>query len=794
MYCQPRICSCIFVQYVIYLKYRTYVLFGRSDAMRYCTFGSVILTLMNGLRDDSSLPQVEFAVHLFDTFFYSDVLYDFDAASVSRWIKGTAPVTSVLKQYYMTDDHADLIGKDIMKYFLKKFVDLDMTVQNIVDLVMNDMSISERKRHELMQGSDSESDTDKCDMLGRVVYFTLERKQISQNELAAARSESVHDRVIGMEVPSPCKYFCGRDKELSEFHEIVKFNSKVFLTGIPGIGKSEFIKAYAKQYRKEFSDILYLNYSGDLKAMVTAAMFADDISDNPETMFRAHHKYFHNLGSNVLLIVDNFNVSESADKFLNQMLHYNCKIVFTTRSIIENAVLYELKEIESVDVLYDFAANFFGEIESCKATVTEIIETVHHHTLAVELAARIMQKGLRTPEEILAKLKENSADPHTADKVNVKKDGINTKATYFEHLKTLCDFDILDIEMKNVMRNMVFIPESGIRSRKFAKWLEIDDLNPVNDLIETGYISNPRHDIIFLHPIIRDIAAAELAPKFSECSVFIENVHKVCLDIGQYFNDHELITSTAVNIVRYAENDDVSAYLLFAEDALGFLDNYRDEIGMYFIIGKIGDILNDTEAGSARDRALYYNYRARCKSIFENDNKKAITYQQKALNYSDVITDPALLANLNMNMGALYHDNNFFVKAKEYMEKAISIFEDNKIVSADYIAMKRNYATVLAEQGKNIEAHTVLAETARIAIAANSSELAGLLYDAACINVRMKFYEEAIHLFKESFHEYEKFLDEDTLNARIQAALYLLHQSGCNFIESEFVSAEQIEN
>ena len=128
------------------------------------------------------------------------------------------------------------------------------------------------------------------------------------------------------------------------------------------------------------------------------------------------------------------------------------------------------------------------------------------------------------------------------------------------------------------------------------------------------------------------------------------------------------------------------------------------------------------------------------------------------------------------------------------MEIAISIFEENKIVSADYIAMKRNYATVLAEQGKNIEAHTVLAETARIAIAANSSELAGLLYDAACINVRMKFYEEAIHLFKEAFHEYEKFLDEDTLNARIQAALYLLHQSGCNFIESEFVSAEQIEN
>ena len=41
--------------------------------------------------------------------------------------------------------------------------------------------------------------------------------------------------------------------------------SKVFLYGIAGIGKSELAKAYAKTYRKEYANILYLMYSGDLR-------------------------------------------------------------------------------------------------------------------------------------------------------------------------------------------------------------------------------------------------------------------------------------------------------------------------------------------------------------------------------------------------------------------------------------------------------------------------------------------------------------------------------------------------
>ena len=84
-------------------------------------------------------------------------------------------------------------------------------------------------------------------------------------------------------------------------------NDKVFLTGIPGVGKSEFIKAYAKRFKKEYGAIFYFNYTGDLKDLVTDADFIDEISAVPgkkEEYFKRHQKFFHNLGKECLIIID----------------------------------------------------------------------------------------------------------------------------------------------------------------------------------------------------------------------------------------------------------------------------------------------------------------------------------------------------------------------------------------------------------------------------------------------------------------------------------------------------------
>ena len=61
-----------------------------------------------------------------------------------------------------------------------------------------------------------------------------------------------------------------------------KKTAKYFLYGIAGIGKSELAKAYAKTYRKEYTNILYLMYSGNLRQDIIDLDFADDLPEDTE--------------------------------------------------------------------------------------------------------------------------------------------------------------------------------------------------------------------------------------------------------------------------------------------------------------------------------------------------------------------------------------------------------------------------------------------------------------------------------------------------------------------------------
>ena len=83
--------------------------------------------------------------------------------------------------------------------------------------------------------------------------------------------------IADSEVPRPCRHFVGRESEIENLHEYLETNSKVFLYGIPGIGKSELAKAYARKYKKYYTNILYIEYTGGLHQSVTEMDFTDDM-------------------------------------------------------------------------------------------------------------------------------------------------------------------------------------------------------------------------------------------------------------------------------------------------------------------------------------------------------------------------------------------------------------------------------------------------------------------------------------------------------------------------------------
>ena len=338
-----------------------------------CDFSSIMTCLKNHISESNQMNQPEFLYEVFEDFMDSPESKDFsfDNGLVCRWMTGQAKISPKICTYYARPSKQEKLAA------LYKPIDSRLL------------------------------------FLAKLISFGMERQFIKRDtrnqKLIAGGSLSpvVLDYIMDSEVPRPCRHFLGREEELDELHAMLEENSKVFLYGIAGIGKSELAKAYAKQYKKYYTNILYVEYAGDLHQAVTDMDFTDDLpEDGEEERFRKYNRFLRSLKDDTLLIIDNFNVTATQDSFLPVVLKYRCRILFTTRSKFDGHCILQLKEIRDPASLFQLAAAFYSEAEVHQTLVEEIIEIVHRHTFAVELAAKLLENGILPPEHLLEKLRE----------------------------------------------------------------------------------------------------------------------------------------------------------------------------------------------------------------------------------------------------------------------------------------------------------------------------------------------------------------------------------------------------
>lgn len=391
--------------------------------------------------------------------------FSFDNGLVCRWMTGQAKISPKICTYYARPSKQEKLAETLQHNLIPLMTDCNKALQDVYLLFMQDATISEAKKKKLAalyKPIDS-----RLLFLAKLISFGMERQFIKRDtrnqKLLAGGSLSpiVLDYIMDSEVPRPCRHFVGREEELDELHTMLEENSKVFLYGIAGIGKSELAKAYAKQYKKYYTNILYVEYAGDLHQAVTDMDFTDDLpEDGEEERFRKHNRFLRSLKDDTLLIIDNFNVTATQDSFLPVILKYRCRILFTTSKFDGHCIL-QLKEIRDPASLFQLAAAFYSEAEEHQTLVEEIIEIVHRHTFAVELAAKLLENGILPPEHLLEKLREEKTSLENEDKISAIKDGQNSKTTYYNHIHTLFSLYSISQEQQDIMRDLCFclLPE-----------------------------------------------------------------------------------------------------------------------------------------------------------------------------------------------------------------------------------------------------------------------------------------------------------------------------------------------
>ena len=749
--------------------------------MQRCDFSSVIGLIRQYFSEGSTPSQPEMIYDLFYSFADKNEDFDFDNGQINRWIKGLAPVSPRIAGFYQHMSAAEGLAADLQNGIFPIMYDEAMAVRDLYNLLMNDISVSEQKKIELIAAYPDDNST----FVAAVIIFAISRKfeKNDTKQLVTGTLSPVADDIIfDGAVPKPCKYFCGRDNELSELHNVLELHSKVFVNGIAGIGKSELAKAYAAAYKKSYTNILYFTYGGSLQEMIADMDFADDMpSDDSKMRFKKHNRFLRSLKDDTLIIIDNFNTTTAKEATLDVVMKYNCRVIFTTRSRVEIGHTFELNEISDLETLLSLSGKFYSDTDNERETVTNIIETVHKHTLSVELSARLLQKGMLEPNEVLKKLSECTVNPETTDKISVTKDGISSKATYYNHIQTLFSLYLLDEEMQSVMRCMTFIPIDGVRSKLFARWLGLSDMNVVNDLIELGFIKNNTADKVSLHPMVQEIAVADLKPSVTNCRVFIDNLHFLCLRHGEDVPYYETLFLTIENITEVIINDSPTDYLLFVEDAFAYMEKYRYASGMHRLVDVMSALLADETVGNANDRALLFNNKASCEGLLNMNYPKAITLAKKAISVCVPEDNIVLAANLHMNLGYLYQYSKDFGNAKLYMKQGMELLSQSGILTNDVILMARNYARLLAGTGETNNAIMALKKCAELVKSQNTNmctDYADIVFDIAAISLQIGNINTAKAHFEEAFTIYREILPQANLSEKAELAAEYLKRVG----------------
>ena len=552
--------------------------------MERCDFSSIITTVRKYIGDDRGMNQIDLLYELFEGFLEEESSqdFDFDNGLVCRWFNGQARISPRISGYYLHTDNRNRLADDIETNILPLMCDSAMAIQEIYKILIQDGTISDQKKEQLTQDYPCHTSEEQAAFLASVLCFGMERTFVKRNaatkKLLAAGTLSpvISDFVYNGEVPKACAHFCGRNRELSTLHELISEKRIIFLQGIAGIGKSELAKAYARAYRKDYTNILYLTYSGDLRQDIIDLDFVDDLpEDTEEDRFRKHNRFLRSLKEDTLLIIDNFNTTAGKDAFFSVLLKYRCRILFTTRSRFDNYASFNLGEISDPDALLSLMGYFYSDAKRKQSILKQIIQTVHSHTLAVELSARLLETGILEPQELLARLQVEKSALGATDTIDIVKDGQSRKATYYEHIHTLFSLYRLSEEELNIMRGLIFVPVSGVSGRLYANWMKLSDMNRINDLIEKGFVQTQSGRQISLHPMIQEVAIDETRPSVNNSAVLLDSLQTICLLHGHDVTWYKPLFLTIENIIREIADDNTPAYLSFLEDVFPYMEKYH---------------------------------------------------------------------------------------------------------------------------------------------------------------------------------------------------------------------------
>jgi tetratricopeptide (TPR) repeat protein len=691
-----------------------------------------------------------------------------EAITYSRWVSGARPIPVEIVKTYDEDDEWDVMQNDFNDYIIPNLINVSNAREQIEELINDSIeTIGETTARELLNEQDNSV------FFANVMRYAI----ISNHGTGKLYSPDLSDIILGNRLPSVTREFTGRKNELKEIDTILKQDSHVFITGIAGIGKSELAKAFAHKSKKKYTNIIYIYYSGNLKNDISNLIFSGDSADaTTEELFTSHYSVLQKLKDDSLLILDNFNKLPKEEPFLRDLLKYNFQVIITSRckiagySSVEIGTLDEEKELKSLFHAHCPSSNQDDE------NIVKIIEILNFHTLTVCLASKTMQASGISSKELLDELVQSGIRKNT-NEIELYKDDDFEYASMIGHLQKLMSLSKLADKQLDILKNLCLMPLSGIPKDAFRKWLELDNLNTVNELIRYGIITeDTTNNLISLHQMIMEVSLVDTMPTVLSCEKLLNHLHFICLARGLDVTKPVMITKALTSINNRIIIDDNDYYLSFLQDMFPYFEKYGLTDALPDIISRIELLMNEKESNITElDKALLLDYKAWL-LITKKEYVNAIKKYNKAIrlveNYHNSneasVRSANLLSNIHNNLSTALMLKGKKEDAANALKKAFSIrkdfsylgiMENNDTIQQTFHMVRQSLILKDYSSAENILQFTLDIITNYLGI--NNLDYATGMFYQGIISLNKKDHEGAKSAFDISHSLFRKYLGED---------------------------------
>jgi hypothetical protein len=482
----------------------------------------------------------------------------FTSSELSRLGNGKRVPSKTWVDFYQRNDKSVMIA-DIMS-IIPNIVDKTSMQKALFELYINDRYIPDDYMQIFLSNHKPEYSDDNAlaELIYDVLFISIVRPyeektkehfvvipfDVSENEVPFTDQkadalltenikspESPDTLFANSEYVPPCPHFCGYASDIDDLNTMFAKDSKLFVTGYPCVGKSEFVRAYIEKYHSQYKKIGYYFYNGSLRSII-ANMNSDtpvSLSDTNNALYISNLNILHTLDESTLIVIDNFNVGIEDDECADDILKLKCRVIFTSRRRYEGVTTFKLNGISKNDGMELVEKFFDNPTPLAEHRLKGIVSMLGRNPLFIEIVGKMLIKGGCTTERLDFELLAGDYSKFD-QKVTFTKDGKLMKESLIGVLRNMFGFSELSEVHRKVLCMMHVAIETPIRKDAAIAMFGLKSVQPIDDMIDAGFVSETSLGMICMSRYISEIVFSALKPDKIICRELIDHIRLIGKD------------------------------------------------------------------------------------------------------------------------------------------------------------------------------------------------------------------------------------------------------------------------